>query len=309
MSLTALVPALALAGQLVGDPGADREMISPVQCPQGDLAERVHVDHIADVRLAVPGSYWWVPTIDEEGQQRFFSEDPLVLTERQSQTTRNVAPGEYRATVAAVALPVPESASPGQTWDLTVDGGPPLAELRVGVGQPEAVTGSVQGFAVRAGGAQPCDVSCADEGLTVPSTPQLVFSRSGGPFVLDAFAGSEGDPFEGIWLHRADSYWLEEVSEPTEIVVDLDALGFTGPLDVHVEVRDPVTLELVHEDLLAVAPLDPVPADTAGLPECDFGGGTVTGCPAFGGLALALLFAPALGVRLRRFKRRSSSRS
>lgn len=301
-----IILALPLASQFDDAPRAiPAEVIAPVQCGANSLADSLHVGDIADISIAVMGARWWIPSVAEDGAARFAEGANLSLVDQE--TSQSQAVTEVWQTAAAVSIPVPADASPGQTFDLTADNGF-VHVLRVAVGEPVVSDGALTDVQVVAGDAQRCQVLCAMDGLTLPAAPLLRFTHTGGALVLDAFAWIEGDapPMETA-LHRADSYLLEAVTEPTVIEIALDEWGWDAALDVTVRARDPGDLTLLHDELIAVAPLGSVPADTTGLEDCRGGGETQPfGCPLFGGSNIALLFAPLLALRLRRLRRRSS---
>jgi len=295
------------ASLLLTLPLAGPGYVEPVVCSSGGIADTIHLDGVAHEPLAVVGSRWWIPRFVADGSERFPVSAALTLEEEIS--AESLVLTDLWETPAAISIPVPADASPGETYLLRADG-QAIEELRVAVGDLVTSDAVLTDVEVVAGGPQGCLVQCAVDGLTVPATPRLRFTHVGGPMVLDVFVVPEGWWAGDELARRVDSYALGAASSPTMIEIDLDELGISVALDVTVRARDPGDLTVLHDEYLAVAPLDQLPADTEGVPACGAAAAQPEeGCAFFGGSSIALLFAPILALRLRRLRRRSTSPS
>jgi hypothetical protein len=297
-----LTPTLLAVSALLAAQAEDRAApMDPVNVP-GPMCfseNRPAPETIADQPLAPVGGVWWIPRIDEQGD-RWFEGSTVQL-----RSPSAVLVGAQQSEGAgAVAFEVPELATAGETWTVVADGAEVAdVELRVAGGEPELGGGTIDGVRVGAGAAQTCDLFCHEPGTQLPAAPIAEVTYDGGPLVLDVWAVFEGDFADDSVPHRVDSFWLEAVSEPTTVTLELDQLGWDAPLDVRVHAVNANTLEVVHEQLLFVGTLGMVePEDLTGIPECEdpprgidpFGGCFGTPAP-----AVALLL-PLFGLRLRR---------
>jgi MYXO-CTERM domain-containing protein len=315
---TLLLSATALLASQSARAAPDAEYWAPSGEPFCEIEEQAFdplASHATGTE-APAGGAWWL-----QRQTAFFTEDPLLDDPDRLELVAGdgtVLERDLHVTASALALRVPEGAAPGSTFLLRDRLDPSFGRvLQVGAQADRQARRTNIALELVAPRLAECFADC-DDGVAydVPAAPRFTLSFEGAPVIVDAWHRRPGDlgdlgdeATDAVLLalpRQLDSRLVPD-GGPRQLEADLlrDVLGS----HLHVELRDPLTLELVFEQDLS---LDEVPTvfNSEDLPTCapideqypydyDTGGG----CSSAGGAApgaLALLLAGLLARRRRR---------
>src|SRR5690606_37628566 len=187
MSLV-LVGHLGLAAQMQADEAAI--FVEPVECTSPFAADP---DTVAQVLTAPEGGRWWLARATQgEGAGPTGSNSPFTVVDGGG--NEHLVEDVY-ITPAAVSLAVPASVSEGAVLQLRENDVPVTGVLLRVSGTLEPVTVDVTDILVTGVAPEDCSGACTFPGMTVPATPLLHLTLSGGPAILDAWAL----PFNGAF--------------------------------------------------------------------------------------------------------------
>lgn len=308
-----------LAGQSLR--AAPAEVWAPTGEPFCE-AERQVFDPVASFTTdteAPEGGAWWL-----QRQTEFFTEDELLDDPDRLELVAGdgtVLDAELHVTTSALALLVPEDAGQGATFLLRDRLDPSFGRvLTVGPPMERAAQRTDIELAVAAPRLASCSAEC-DDGFEyeVPAAPRFTVQFDGPPVILDAWHRTPGDlsdlnnedpDLALLALPRLLDSRLMEDGGPREL--EADRAGGELGSHLHVQLRDPLTLELLHEEDLSLDGVLPR-FDSSALVSCEEigGGGEPTpsggyyagGCHSTGGAAPSALGLLLLGLAARRRRR------
>jgi hypothetical protein len=319
MSALALAAVLSFASQFdapAAERAADVAYVEPGYCD--GILVTADPATVHEQLEAPAGGFWWVPRFRDDGTSQLDPALDLALVDGNG-TETDVDTTYLFPTSMVVAIPVPGDAVGGETYGLLSAGAATdLGVLRVSAETLAEATLTVDASVAGVTAPRACDLFCYDDTWSFPGAPTLLLSYTGGPAIVDVWAVSPEALTTPDLPRAVDTRLLPAVSESTDILLETEQPFRSGPIEVRFEIRDVGTRNVLAEgapllenDLLV--PMSEIEGATD-LPLCsdyncfDCGGGTTTSCAGCGGPVygdtLALLFAPALWLGLRRRRRR-----
>lgn len=287
-----------------------------VECPFDESADLASVARIVE---APPGGRWWLPRFDEDGVALLAGQGPFSVVDGGGQV-HAIEQETLHVTAAVVSLPVPEALSSGAVLQLR-ENDVPVTDVLLRVSDAAGAGAPLTSESITIADAAPegCVASCTLPGTMVPAAPLLRVTASGGPAILDAWIGfGEPNPFPMDTSPRViDSQLVGAADEEAsfELSRRLGQFNFVGAIHATVRFRDPHTLEVVHEEVVA-GTIGEVPVDAlpGAPPECSSAMPMtpMTGCASVGpssSAAAALLALACLAFARARRPRRATARA